>query len=266
MPNIVYALTNPAMSGFVKIGMTNETSVQARMSNLYSTRVPFPFECAIAWEIEDRDAGEIEKALHAAFGPYRVNPSREFFEIDPEQVQALLRVIPGRDVTPEITRRTESEDDEAAQEYQGRRNRTNELEFLESLNESGVRIYEQVLALGKQPGMLIRWGLKGFSLNVRSNAKTIGICWGFPPSAYNQAIYTGFGVIWQKCNVPEGVLETLREEAIATKLFVPAGVNEELKCQTDQGLEESQLMALIGWLTKVIATVRDLETASYQED
>ena len=39
--------------------------------------------------VELREAAEIENALHIAFDPYRVNPSREFFEIDPEQVEVL---------------------------------------------------------------------------------------------------------------------------------------------------------------------------------
>ena len=58
MPNIVYVLTNPAMPGLVKIGMTDRDDVQRRMRDLYSTGVPLPFECVIAREIEDREAVE----------------------------------------------------------------------------------------------------------------------------------------------------------------------------------------------------------------
>ena len=99
MPNIVYALTNAAMPGIVKIGMTDRDDIRRRMSDLYTTGVPLPFDCVVAREIDGREALEIENALHTAFGPNRVNSSREFFQIDPEQVQALLRVTsrPGRD-------------------------------------------------------------------------------------------------------------------------------------------------------------------------
>ena len=44
---IVYVLTNPAMTGIVKIGKTTR-GMSARLSELYSTGVPLPFECAYA--------------------------------------------------------------------------------------------------------------------------------------------------------------------------------------------------------------------------
>lgn len=37
---IVYVLTNPAMPGLVKIGMTNRDSVDARLKELFNTSVP----------------------------------------------------------------------------------------------------------------------------------------------------------------------------------------------------------------------------------
>ena len=151
MSNIVYVLTNPAMPGLVKIGMTDRDDVKRRMSDLYTTGVPLPFECLAAREIEDREAADIEKALHTAFGPNRVNSSREFFQIDPEQVQALLRVMPGRDVTPktpEPDAGAQDEDQAAADEYKKRQARTNELEFMESLNEHGMIAYRRVLPRG----------------------------------------------------------------------------------------------------------------------
>ena len=83
MFTIVYVLTNPAMPGIVKIGKTTRDNPQVRMNELYTTGVPLPFECAIAINTEDEQASNLEIALHTAFGPYRLNPSREFFEIEP---------------------------------------------------------------------------------------------------------------------------------------------------------------------------------------
>ena len=262
MPNIVYVLTNPAMPGLVKIGMTDRDDVKRRMSDLYTTGVPLPFECLAAREIEDREAADIEKALHTAFGPNRVNSSREFFQIEPEQVQVLLRVMPGRDVTPktpEPDAGAQDEDQAAADEYKKRQARTNELEFMESLNEHGMIAYRRVLALGDQEGMRIRWGTKGFSLNVVSDGAHVPVCFGYPPSAYNQQIYTEFGSIIRKSNVPQGAVDALRQEALNTGLFKPAGKGTDLSCQTDLPLDESQLDALSGWLALVIDKIREYE-------
>lgn len=181
MPNIVYVLTNPAMPGIVKVGMTDRDDVQLRMAELYSTGVPLPFECAAAREVADQQASKVEDALHTAFGPHRINASREFFKIDPDQIEALLEILPGRDVTPRISEQTsglESEDREALSKYKVRQSRTNESEFLESFGENGVAVYERVLALGKRVGMQIRWGRKGFSLNVATRRPWVAVCFG----------------------------------------------------------------------------------------
>ena len=116
LSKIVYVLTNPAMPGLVKIGITSAANPQTRISQLYTTGVPLPFDCVIAVEVEDNPDGGLEKALHAAFAPYRINPSREFFEIDPIQVEAILRVWPGKDVTPQVNKEVEDELDSGDRE------------------------------------------------------------------------------------------------------------------------------------------------------
>lgn len=97
---IVYILTNPAMKGLVKIGMTTRDEVGIRMGELYSTGVPVPFECSFAGRVNDVKA--VERAFHIAFGPYRINPNREFFEIEDTQAIELLRLMCLEDVTPSL--------------------------------------------------------------------------------------------------------------------------------------------------------------------
>jgi len=108
---VVYVLTNPAMPGLVKIGKTSRGSVDTRLNELYSTGVPVPFECAFAGKVEDES--KIEKAFHSAFGPYRVNPKREFFQIEAEQAIALLELMIVEDVTPHLQEEASSVDREA---------------------------------------------------------------------------------------------------------------------------------------------------------
>ncbi|PWL30741.1 GIY-YIG nuclease family protein [uncultured Roseivirga sp.] len=97
---IVYILTNPAMKGLVKIGMTTREMVDIRMAELYSTGVPVPFECSFAGRVADVKA--VERAFHIAFGPYRINPNREFFEIEDTQAVELLKLMCIEDVSPSV--------------------------------------------------------------------------------------------------------------------------------------------------------------------
>ena len=98
---IVYLLTNPAMPNLVKIGMTTRNEVHIRMAELYSTGVPLPFSCEYAGRVND--VKQVERALHQAFQPNRVNPAREFFEIDLEQAMPILKLLSVEDCTPQVS-------------------------------------------------------------------------------------------------------------------------------------------------------------------
>lgn len=99
---IVYLLTNPVMPGLVKIGMTTQEDIDRRMKELYTTGVPVPFECQFACRVKKGDCGKIEKALHAAFAPQRINANREFFRIQVEQAKAILELFHHEDVTEDV--------------------------------------------------------------------------------------------------------------------------------------------------------------------
>lgn len=114
---VVYLLTNPVMPGLVKIGMTAQEDVDKRMKELYTTGVPVPFECAYACCVKKSDCAKIEKALHTAFAPQRVNANREFFRIQVEQAKAILELFHHEDVTSDVSAEIENdltEDDKAA--------------------------------------------------------------------------------------------------------------------------------------------------------
>ena len=116
---IVYVLTNPCMPGIVKIGMTERKNIEARLKELYTTGVPLPFDCKFACNVKKSECAKIEKALHTAFAPQRVNANREFFRIIPEQAIAILELFQHEDVTAEITKEIEDEltpEDKAALE------------------------------------------------------------------------------------------------------------------------------------------------------
>ena len=126
---IVYVLVNPAMDGLVKIGKTARDSVEARLNELYGTGVPVPFECVYAAKVVDE--GKVEKAFHQAFGPYRINPRREFFKIEPEQAIALLSLLAMEDVTPSIQAEADAVDRDAHEASEKLRQRRPNMNFLE---------------------------------------------------------------------------------------------------------------------------------------
>lgn len=120
---IVYVLTNPAMPGLVKIGKTTQMEVETRMKQLFGTGVPVPFDCAFACQV--KDAHEVEKALHFAFGNVRINPNREFFKIESERIIVMLKLLKVDDVTMQVEQKIEAEatlaDKESAKQMKDRR-------------------------------------------------------------------------------------------------------------------------------------------------
>lgn len=122
---IVYLLTNPVMPGLVKIGMTTQEDIDKRMKELYTTGVPVPFECKFACKVKKSDCFKIEKALHKAFDPQRINQNREFFRINVEQAQAILELFHHEDVTEDVSEEIQNdltdEDKAASSKAQSKR-------------------------------------------------------------------------------------------------------------------------------------------------
>lgn len=98
---IVYVLSNEAMPGLVKIGLTTRSDLQSRMDELYNTSVPVPFSCEYACKV--KDCQMVESALHQAFSTDRINTSREFFRTSPERIIPILKLLQIEDITSTIT-------------------------------------------------------------------------------------------------------------------------------------------------------------------
>ena len=118
MAQIVYLLTNEAMPGIVKIGMTTD-SIESRIGQLNAhSGVPLPFECFFAAEVDS--CSRVEKILHQLFSEHRINPKREFFRIDPEKVVLAISIGSFKDVTPGGVI-ADQEDKEALEKEKARR-------------------------------------------------------------------------------------------------------------------------------------------------
>lgn len=185
---IVYVLTNSAMPGLVKIGMTTRESIDARMKELYSTGVPVPFDCEYACEVKVSDCAKIEKALHKAFKPNRINDNREFFRIEPNQATAILELFDRKDITHEVTAEIENDltqEDKVAGE-RIKSSRRPPMNYREMGLETGVK-----LTFVKDPSVQVTisgdkkvsYNGEEFSLTSLTK-KLLGITHALQPTAY----------------------------------------------------------------------------------
>ncbi len=88
---IVYILTNAAMPGYVKIGLTRQNDVSDRVRQLDNTSIPVPFECYYAAHVPD--CAKLERTLHFVFGESRARRSWEFFTIDSDLAKAIIDLV-----------------------------------------------------------------------------------------------------------------------------------------------------------------------------
>ena len=130
MAGYVYAVTNKAMPGLVKIGITTR-SPSVRIAELSAfTGVPVAFEELHAVKVEDHQ--KVERLLCEVFADKRVNPQREFFKVAPEAVVAAMRLTGQTFIEEEIPDvEEEVTDGEANEELRQRRaKRRPNLDFL----------------------------------------------------------------------------------------------------------------------------------------
>ena len=105
---IIYVLTNEAMPNLVKIGKTSGDGVERRVAELSrATGVPLPFRVAVARRVHD--AALVERGILIVLGAHRINPAREFFEIEAFRVVALVNTYQGTDLTPQVEAAAERE-------------------------------------------------------------------------------------------------------------------------------------------------------------
>lgn len=84
----IYILSNPAMPGLYKIGMTTR-SVVSRIAELNSsTSLPLAFVVEKSMVVSYPWA--LEQKIHKVLSKYRVNGNREFFQIELDELKAIL--------------------------------------------------------------------------------------------------------------------------------------------------------------------------------
>lgn len=88
----VYVMSNPSMPGMFKIGYT-ERPVEERLqeANQPNTWIPTPFLLEFAKFVVNPEQKEL--TIHKILTKDRVNPRREFFRVDLEQIKLLFDLM-----------------------------------------------------------------------------------------------------------------------------------------------------------------------------
>lgn len=96
----VYVMSNPCMPGLLKIGYT-ERPVEERLqeANQGNTWIPMPFSLELSKFVNEPQKKEI--TIHRILDAHRVNPKREFFRTDMDQVKMLFDLMDSHE-PPEV--------------------------------------------------------------------------------------------------------------------------------------------------------------------
>jgi len=88
----VYVMSNPSMPGLYKIGFTTRPMEERlQEANQPNTWIPTPFSLEFAKFVVNPQQKEI--AIHKILTKDRINPNREFFRVDLEQVKLLFDLM-----------------------------------------------------------------------------------------------------------------------------------------------------------------------------
>ena len=133
-----------------------------------------------------------------------------------------------------------------------------EEQFLEACDENGRAVFSRMLELSREKSMPIRWGVKGFSMNVDLDGTRVAFCYGYPPNAvYKQSVYAALrdARTIGKTAIPEETVQALVEQVQTTGLFTPAG--QSLKCPIERRLTDAEVDALLEWCVAVADAIRE---------
>ncbi|MEW6523461.1 MAG: endonuclease NucS domain-containing protein [Bacillota bacterium] len=133
--------------------------------------------------------------------------------------------------------------------------KVDEKQFLSSLDTSGLAVFQQIFEFAKQNSLMLRWGAKGFSLNIELDAGFVGLFYGYPPdSVFKQSIYVELEQITKKVNDPEDIVEFLKERLKNLGCFIKAG--STLKWVIDKAYSENEVKQFLDIISEVISKIK----------
>ena len=136
--------------------------------------------------------------------------------------------------------------------------RVNKEQFLASLDANGRAIFQQIFEFVEQQGLFFRWGVKGFSLNVKIENSVVPLFFGYPPTAYGQSIYTGFEEIARKVKEAKEIIAFYRQQLETFGHFTTTqSKHGNLKWLLDQPYSEHEVKTFLSIVQSVISKIRE---------
>jgi hypothetical protein len=134
-------------------------------------------------------------------------------------------------------------------------NKLTEEEFLSLLDENGLKVFERIIELGKEKDLMIRWGSKGFLLNLKVDHDFVALLWGFhPESIRKQSIATRFDQIKKKVKNTDDVIEFYSDKL--EKLYYFEKIDPNFRWWINKAYSDKEIERFIEVLRSVIAKIR----------
>jgi RecB family endonuclease NucS len=133
--------------------------------------------------------------------------------------------------------------------------KTNQTKFIDSLDDNGKFVFEKLFDFADKEKLMLRWGSKGFSLNLPFENGFVALCFGYPPnSVFKQSIYSGFEEIAKKVNDSEKVISDYKNELKKLKNFENAKTN--LKWVITKKYSETEIEKYIETLKSLLEQIK----------
>lgn len=133
--------------------------------------------------------------------------------------------------------------------------KTDKGKFVESLDNIGKQVFENIFKFAEQEKLVFRWGAKGFSLNLLLDNENISLCEGYPPnSVFKQSLYTNLQLISKKVNNSDSVVDFYRKELKSFGKFEQKKLN--FKWSLEKEITISDIEKYLEILKRMIERIR----------
>lgn len=133
--------------------------------------------------------------------------------------------------------------------------KTDKGKFVESLDNIGKLVFENIFKFAEQEKLVFRWGAKGFSLNLLIDNENISLCEGYPTnSVFKQSLYTNLQLISKKVNNSDSVVDFYRKELKSFGKFEQKKLN--FKWSLEKGITISDIEKYLEILKKMIERIK----------